>query len=842
MLKMKRIRWSLLLIFTIFFSYVTCFASHHRSSYRDADDSLNNGGDDDADRDYLEFSKNNEDNLRSQHRNHNHHHQHHEQPQKHAANDDDDDEKQLEPVAESVNHPHHLSLPPVIKSGDAIAPPKPTTKQKKTKKRSNKHSKHSKIVEIDEIANKNINNFNRISSETDEDGDNVKYFAETRNDVDSERNRQKDKYLFDLPNKEYVDFDAVMQNGDQRRKLSDDFELDDEDSDEQESDEDEDGEVGETRKTAIITQFPSSDIFVSPIEKEDDEIVRQQQRNRSKGSKLSEKRHKINDEGKKSKKHKKVAKSRYQKVLRGDLSCMKDEDFTPAPSIENADIKYLRNDIYGVENSYLEAEYHCHKGYKLVSLSLAQDDQAAAEQVSAASSNELRKSETVQLVMNTTNLICHNKEWVGTFVPKCVKIKNVDKLYINECVETRNNCEHQCVNTVGSYTCRCMPGFEFDAKHKCKDINECTKSPCQDKCINLPGSYKCTCDNIPGTKLSADGHSCVISSDSATISQQTLSSSVVSVCPRGYYFNYTNDECEDFDECSVNNGGCQDICTNTDGSYYCSCQTGYIFGPDNKTCVVNNITSDITCPPLIPPKHGYLECSRPLDESRHHIANFPGSQCVLRCPNGFRVMGRYSQICGNDGQWQGSGDGACIRYPKPKLICPKNMMLETPPNDTRVVMPLPKPTTDVSWDTDITISPNYVKDLNLVLSTGIENITYTATHPLSRLRVSCQFSVNVVDGMPPVVKFCPETQHYTVARHHETIKVSWIEPIFEDNIKVTSVTKSNESGNHLGLGTHLITYEAKDAAGFASRCTFKIVINAPKRQILPLLYSKFYYL
>lgn len=77
--------------------------------------------------------------------------------------------------------------------------------------------------------------------------------------------------------------------------------------------------------------------------------------------------------------------------------------------------------------------------------------------------------------------------------------------------------------------------------------------------------------------------------------------------------------------------------------------------------LVNNITSDITCPPLIPPKHGYLECSRPLDESRHHIANFPGSQCVLRCPNGFRVMGRYSQICGNDGQWQGSGDGACIR-------------------------------------------------------------------------------------------------------------------------------------------------------------------------------------
>ena len=31
----------------------------------------------------------------------------------------------------------------------------------------------------------------------------------------------------------------------------------------------------------------------------------------------------------------------------------------------------------------------------------------------------------------------------------------------------------------------------------------------------------------------------------------------------------------DVNECNVNNGGCEHSCTNTDGSYTCSCNTGY---------------------------------------------------------------------------------------------------------------------------------------------------------------------------------------------------------------------------------------------------------------------------
>ena len=33
--------------------------------------------------------------------------------------------------------------------------------------------------------------------------------------------------------------------------------------------------------------------------------------------------------------------------------------------------------------------------------------------------------------------------------------------------------------------------------------------------------------------------------------------------------------CTDINECDVDNGECEHLCNNTDGSYYCSCHRGY---------------------------------------------------------------------------------------------------------------------------------------------------------------------------------------------------------------------------------------------------------------------------
>ena len=40
----------------------------------------------------------------------------------------------------------------------------------------------------------------------------------------------------------------------------------------------------------------------------------------------------------------------------------------------------------------------------------------------------------------------------------------------------------------------------------------------------------------------------------------------------------------DIDECAVENGFCDHTCHNTNGSYYCSCQAGFVLLDDKAGC------------------------------------------------------------------------------------------------------------------------------------------------------------------------------------------------------------------------------------------------------------------
>jgi len=41
----------------------------------------------------------------------------------------------------------------------------------------------------------------------------------------------------------------------------------------------------------------------------------------------------------------------------------------------------------------------------------------------------------------------------------------------------------------------------------------------------------------------------------------------------------------DINECLTLNGGCSQLCSNNDGSYRCSCNTGFQLSEDTRTCV-----------------------------------------------------------------------------------------------------------------------------------------------------------------------------------------------------------------------------------------------------------------
>ncbi|XP_047456774.1 epidermal growth factor-like protein 6 isoform X2 [Mugil cephalus] len=73
---------------------------------------------------------------------------------------------------------------------------------------------------------------------------------------------------------------------------------------------------------------------------------------------------------------------------------------------------------------------------------------------------------------------------------------------IDECVTGKNDCPYnrQCVNTFGSYYCKCQDGYDLkyvDGKYDCVELDECAagthKCSHHAVCLNTQGSYKCRC-------------------------------------------------------------------------------------------------------------------------------------------------------------------------------------------------------------------------------------------------------------------------------------------------------------------------------------------------------------
>ncbi|KAM4808735.1 nephronectin isoform 2-T2 [Rhinophrynus dorsalis] len=74
---------------------------------------------------------------------------------------------------------------------------------------------------------------------------------------------------------------------------------------------------------------------------------------------------------------------------------------------------------------------------------------------------------------------------------------------VDECATGKAVCPRfrKCVNTFGSYICKCHPGYDLihaAGKYQCFDIDECYTGQYQcsnfARCYNTPGSYKCKCN------------------------------------------------------------------------------------------------------------------------------------------------------------------------------------------------------------------------------------------------------------------------------------------------------------------------------------------------------------
>ena len=61
-----------------------------------------------------------------------------------------------------------------------------------------------------------------------------------------------------------------------------------------------------------------------------------------------------------------------------------------------------------------------------------------------------------------------------------------------------------------------------------------------------------------------------------------MSAHSIDMCSRERY--YPSHLSSDYDECRDNGGGCDQICNNTVGSFFCSCENGYSLDDNMSSC------------------------------------------------------------------------------------------------------------------------------------------------------------------------------------------------------------------------------------------------------------------
>ncbi|XP_064614093.1 fibrillin-2-like [Liolophura sinensis] len=268
---------------------------------------------------------------------------------------------------------------------------------------------------------------------------------------------------------------------------------------------------------------------------------------------------------------------------------------------------------------------------------------------------------------------------------------------IDECSLSTDDCDQNCVNTLGSYRCDCAPGHgvlgdgqgsclrgelppSFPAichgltpgecpnggscrspevchclsgftGNNCTDINECFNSNggCERECHNEPGSFVCGCPS--GYKLLSDGIACADINECKEKNggcEQICDNSVGSFncrCRKGFRLDTNNITCTDIDECSENPGFCQHDCVNIPGSFACACNSGYALQSDRKTCtdVDECVTSNGGCEQICINHVGSSEC-----QCRAGYTSGPEQTSCTDIDECLEAIGNCSDLCVND--------------------------------------------------------------------------------------------------------------------------------------------------------------------------------------------------
>ncbi|XP_022102784.1 uncharacterized protein LOC110985781 isoform X2 [Acanthaster planci] len=162
------------------------------------------------------------------------------------------------------------------------------------------------------------------------------------------------------------------------------------------------------------------------------------------------------------------------------------------------------------------------------------------------------------------------------------------------------------------------------------------------------------------------------------------------------------------------------------------------------------------------------------------------------------------------------------------LTCPNDFDVGTGPDSAMAV---------VEW------APIIALDNSRVISAPEGNYQSGTTFPTGETLVSymardeagnvefCNFTVSVSDKVSPVFADCPASQAHYLGQNETEVAVYWRRPAAGDNIDIVGPTvPSHTPGERFGLGTHTVTYTARDLAGNNGTCAFNVTIKIAQCQ------------
>ncbi|XP_028852921.1 matrilin-3b isoform X2 [Denticeps clupeoides] len=183
-----------------------------------------------------------------------------------------------------------------------------------------------------------------------------------------------------------------------------------------------------------------------------------------------------------------------------------------------------------------------------------------------------------------------------------------------------HDCQHICVSSNTTYTCRCREGYVLNEDKKTCSLMDQNCGPgqeCPSVCNRNNSEPRCHCSE--GHVLSEDketcspmDYNCIPGQECPPVCAQN-NGQLHCTCPEGYVLSEDKQSCLPMNNNCDPGQVCPPKCVTKDGELHCSCPDGHVLSEDKETCrpMDHNCIPGQECPPMCVRNNGQLHCTCP---------------------------------------------------------------------------------------------------------------------------------------------------------------------------------------------------------------------------------------